>query len=259
MGKSTLTASLMEDARWAPCHYYDYDESRPAIPQYFGPGGPGRHIEVEPGEFEDLMAHMERTEAAARAGECNSLVWDGFSAFYSDDIGLEGAANPDKVKAGGNIALKLRVAPSSRLNALLAKMRRIKAVAKSRDFLVVVTAHSKEIGDIGSRTLVPDMSANAWQHLFRAAPVVMRLDRYSGQPPTLIFEDPKSEFHRIKDPHVLAYLKAVQSNPAKMAGMRSIPGLVALMEHGERKAAAKFAADHAPKPPADEPATTTSA
>ena len=258
MGKSTLTASVMDDPRWTPCHYYDYDESRPSIAKYFGDGGPGVHIEVQPGDWSDLMRHMDETERAAAAGECNAMVWDGFSAYYRDDLGLEAAANPDKVQAGGNVAMKLRVAPSQRLGAMLAKMRRIKAVAKSPDFIVIVTAHSKEIGDVNSRSLVPDMSANAWQQLFRLAPVVMRLDRFSGQPPSLIFEDIRSEFHRIKDPNALAYIRAIQHDAAKMAKMRTIPGLVGLLEHGEKKAAAKFAADHAPKPPAAEPAPTTS-
>jgi hypothetical protein len=95
-------------------------------------------------------------------------------------------------------------------------------------------------------------------HVPGVAPVVMRLDRFSGQPPSLIFEDIKSEFHRIKDPNALAYIRAIQHDAAKMAKMRTIPGLVGLLEHGERKAAQKFAADHTPKPPATEPVPTTS-
>jgi hypothetical protein len=258
MGKTTLAASVMDDPRWCPCDFYDYDESAPAVAKYFGQGGPGRLIEVQPGDWGDLMRRMAETERRAVAGEIGALVWEGLSAYFRDDLGLEAAEHPDAIEAGGNTALKLRVAPMSRLGAIVAMVRRIKARAKRSDFVVILTAHSKEMGDMSTRELVPDMSRNAWQQLFRLAPVVLRPDRVGNGAPRIVFEDLKHEYHRIKDPNALAYFRQISQarDEAKLARMRTIPGLVGLLEHCERTAQADLAAKLAPSPAA-EPTTST--
>lgn len=261
-GKSTLVSTLMdppEDGRrsWAPCDYYDYDESAPSIAKYFGASSPNRLITVGPDDWHGLQRAMAESLRRAERGEIRSLVWDGLSAYYTDDCGIAAFDNPDAIAAGGNAALKTRVAPSTRLGAVVAMLRKIKARAKHDDFLVVVTAHSKVIGDMNSRDLAPDMAENAWGKLFRLAEVTVQLERTGGKPPRLLYKDPEHKIRRIKNPGALAYFDKIHAdrNEARIAQMRTIPGLVGLLEHSEGRAAA---AEDERRAAADTPAPTTS-
>lgn len=249
-GKSTLVSTLMDQGprSWSPCDYYDYDESAPSIARYFGAASGNNLITVGPDDWHGLQRAMAESLKRAERGEIRALVWDGLSAYYTDDCGIAAFDNPDAIAAGGNAALKTRVAPSSRLGAILAMLRKIKARAKHDDFLVIVTAHSKQIGDMGSPELAPDMAENAWAKLFRLAEVTVQLERTGDRPPRLLYKDPEHRIRRIKNPGALAYFDKIHADKdaTRIAQMRTIPGLVGLLEHSEGKAAAAEDARRAP-------------
>lgn len=245
-GKSTLVSSLMSPAKdglrsWTPCDYYDYDESAPSITRHFGPASPNRLITVGPADWRGLQKAMAESLKRAESGEIRSLVWDGLSAYYTDDCGIEAFDHPDAITAGGNAALRTRISPANRLGAILAMLRKIKDRAKHDDFLVIVTAHAKRAGSMDDPVLAPDMAGNAWLRLFRLCECVFQLERKGSNAPSLLYKDPAHETRRIKNPGALAYFDLLHSDARKhadkIAQMRTIPGLVALLEHCEGKAA----------------------
>lgn len=242
-GKSTMLASAMEPGpkgeppRWGAVDYYDYDNSSTSIAKYFREGGPGRLIEVIPGEWEHLNNALAESVRRAQRGEIDAIVFDGLSQWYRDDLGLEAAKKPEAIEAGGNAALKTRVPSANKLGAIVAMLHRASKIAKRRDFLVLISAHTKEAGDMNSREIVPDMPRNQWAFLYRLCEVVIELVRVGGGAPRVVYTDVKHENHRIKNPDALAYFNAIQGDEAKKANMRTVPGLVRLLEHVEAKAA----------------------
>jgi len=249
-GKSTFLATAMDPGpngaspRWGAVDYYDYDNSSPSIAKYFRDGGPGRHIEVIPGEWEALNNSLKQSVLRAQRGEIDAIVFDGLSQWYRDDLGLEGAKHPEAIDAGGNASLKTRVPSSNRLGTIVAMLHRVSKIAKRKDFLVLITVHTKEQGDMNAREIVPDISTNQWMFLYRLCEVVIELQRVGGGAPRVIYKDAKHQFHRIKNPDALAYFDKIHAarDEARIAQMRTIPGLVGLLEHVEAKAA-KAAAD----------------
>ena len=246
MGKSTLVSSLMDPPTeglrsWSPCDYYDYDESAGSIMHHFGPSSPNRLITVGPADWRGLQKAMAESLKRAERGDIRALVWDGLSAYYTDDCGIEAFEHPDAVAAGGNAALRTRINPATRLGAILGMLRMIKARAKHDDFLVIITAHAKRVGSMDDPELGPDMAYNAWIRLFRLCEFVVQLERKGANPPTLLYKDSAHETRRIKNPGALAYFDRLHADPRKhadkIAKMRSIPGLVSLLEHCEGRAA----------------------
>ncbi len=245
-----MLASVMDEqadgspSRWAMVDYYDYDKSATSIARYFRPGGPGNLMTIAPGDWPSLARKMQASEQRARKGEIGALVFDGLSAWYRDDLGLEAAANPEAIDAGGNAALKTRVPSANRLGAIVAMLNKISAVAARPDFLTLITVHTKEQGDMSTRELVPDMPRNQWAFLFRVGEVVLQLSRTGNGPPRVTYKDALHEHHRVKNPDALKYFDAIHANrdEAKIAKMRTVPGLVGLLEHVEAKAAAAAAA-----------------
>lgn len=235
MGKSTLAATVMERPSLRRCAYFDYDKSATSIAKYFGESGYGELIEVDAGQsgWSSLMRELTAVQSAARKGEINSIVFDGLSAMYMDDVGIEQADHPDEVEAGGNAAMRLRGPPSSRLNAVTAKLNQISREALAPDFTVVLTAHAKMLGEMNARYAVPDMSENAWIRVFRFAELVLELVRVNNDPPRYIYKDPQHQYHRVKNAAMLAEFDKLAGNKAEMAKLVNIPNLLDLAEKHE--------------------------
>jgi hypothetical protein len=244
MGKTTFAASLMERPDMRRCAYFDFDNSAEAVPQYFGAGGPGEAIEVTAGAdgWAKCMREFLRVRRACIAGEFNSLIFDGLSAYYMDDVGLVAAEHPDEVDKGDSEAKKLRAISADRLNAICSMINTCQKLAKSPNFTVVLTAHAKQTGAMGSQYDMPDMSVNGWRRVSRLAQVWIEFKRKSGAP-TLLYQDPDNLYRRIKSPGALAYLKA---NPKAIQELRTLPDFLGLLEAAESHAQAKAAATSNP-------------
>jgi len=239
MGKTTFAASLMQRPDMRRCAYFDFDNSAEAVPQYFGPGGPGEPIEVSAGAegWSKVMREFLRVRRGCRSGDFNSLIFDGLSAFYMDDVGLVAAEHPDEVDKGDSEAKKLRAISADRLNAICSMINACQREAKSPSFTVVLTAHAKQSGAMGSQFDMPDMSVNAWRRISRLAQTWIEFKRKSGAP-TLLYQDPDNLYRRIKSPGALAYLKA---NPKAIQELKTLPDLLGLFEAAEAHAQAKAA------------------
>jgi hypothetical protein len=110
--------------------------------------------------------------------------------------------------------------------------------AKNPDFMTVFTAHAKEQGIGDDRTTVPDMSRNTWKQLVRECEVVVELRRTPRKAPKLIYSSTSGDLvlARINNPNALTYFDKIHAarDEDKIARMRTLPGLVGLLEHGER-------------------------
>jgi len=251
-GKSTFAATMMDlkrdkagvvagPARWPRVDWFNLDKpGKGSIAQYFGEGSQARFIEVPPGDWRPLAAAMAESTRRAKRGDIDAIVVEGLSVYYSNDAGLAALENPDAVTAGGNHSRALYKAPRQRLDAILAGAFTASAVAKSEDFLLVLTAHAKEVGDGEQRKVVPDVSRNVWRHFVRLCEVVLELNRHPGRPPTLTYKRKEDDLvlARVNTPGALAFLDKIHAarDEAQISKMRTIPGLVALLDHAERKA-----------------------
>lgn len=268
-GKSTFAASLLQSQangkpRWPRVDWYNFDKPGvSAVAEHFGEGSTVRLIEIEAGDWPTLTAALAESTARAVAGEIDAVVVEGLAIYYSDDVGFAALDNPNAVDAGGNSARALYKAPRMRLDAMLAGFRRIGVRAANPDFLTIYTAHAKEVGegsDKSPRRRVPDMSRNVWEHFVRLCEVVIELRREPGQPPRLVYSRKEDDqvLARINNPRARDFFDRIHANwdEAKIAKMRTIPGLVSLIEHGESKAQAEHAERTKPKAaPTDTAAT----
>jgi hypothetical protein len=247
-GKSTFAASLMDKTeaqgdkpeqppRWPRVAWINLDKPGVgSIARYFGEGSGARLI--EPRDWTAIARVLMECEKWAARGEIDALVVEGLSVYYGDDVGRAALENPEAVAAGGNAVRSLYKAPKLRLQAMLAGVRGISKAAKSDDFVTVLTAHTKEVGE--DHVQFPDMSRNAWKQLVRLCEVVIELKRPPGnRPPRLIYKRQEEDLllARINNADALAYMDKIHAerNEARIAQMRTLPGLISLLEHGERR------------------------
>lgn len=261
-GKSTFAASLMAQipqpdgakvpARWPRVFWLNLDKPGVgSVAGYFREGTGARL--VEPKDWDGIASALAEAKRLAARGEIDALVVEGLSVYYSDDVGDAALENPDAVTAGGNAMRGLYKAPKMRLQAILSGIRGASKRAKSDDFVVVLTAHAKEVGE--DRTLFPDVSRNAWRQFVRLCEVVLFLKRPVGKAPKITYKLEIDDLlcARVNNDDALRFFDKIHAkhNEQALERMRTIPGLVALLDGAERQKQ-KRAADAAA------PATTTS-
>lgn len=256
VGKSTFAATIMDPpapgkpARWPRVAWINLDKPGAGpIARYFRPGsGATFH---EPPDFEAAASVLVQAISRAKRGEIDALVIEGLSVFYSDDAGMEGLEHPDAIAAGGNAARGLYKAPAQRLGSLMAGIRQIGKLAKNPDFMTILTVHAKEVGDGTDRRQVPDCSRTMWDRTSRLCGVILHLTRVPGKAPKLTYKRVEDDLllARLNDDNATAYFDKIHASrdEAALAQMRTVPGIVALLEASERQQmAAAAAAD--PKP-----------
>lgn len=251
-GKSTLAATLMapitqrdgttRPARWPRVHWYNLDKPGVgSIAGYFREGTGARLFEFDIEDWEGLANALRESAEVAKRGDLDAIVLEGLSVRYRDDVGLAALDKPAAITAGGNATRGLYKEPTLKLEAVIAGVRRVSTRAKNPDFVTVLTAHAKEIGD-GSkdnpRKTVPDASRNAWKQFVRLCEVVFKLKRKPKQPPEITYSsvDDDMVLARINNDQALAFFDQFHDarDAERLAQLRTMAGIVALLEHGER-------------------------
>lgn len=263
-GKSTFAASIMaaipqpngppKPARWPRVDWYNLDKPGVgSIAGYFREGTGARLIEIAPDDWSTLAFALGESAQRAKSGDIDGLVVEGLAIYYRDNVGLAALDKPDAITAGGNATRALYKAPTLQLEAILAGLRRVSARAKNPDFLTVLTAHAKEIGegtDKNPRRRVPGVSRNAWSQFVSLCEVVIELKRPPRGAPGITYSRAEDEMvlARVNNDDALAYLDRIHADKNKdaIAQMRTLPGLIALLEHGERAKQKRAAAADAP-------------
>jgi hypothetical protein len=259
-GKTTLAMTLASDPtdpRWRWVALVDGDQSASSVSHLFADPAVARHFKVKL-EWMAFIRALDALLPAVASGECGAVVIEGLCPLYDYLYGLECAANPDAVAAGGNTALKLRVKPAAYLRAVHSALTRLEQAApEDSGFVMVITMHAKKTSQMGSTTdtWAPDLSDGVWDEIWRLTPVAVELDRFGDGAPRIVFEDPTHKIRRIKNSVVRDEMRRLVASgrPEDLRKFSTLPAFLDMHNGAERFAAkqqiAKQAAADKPAPP----------
>lgn len=268
-GKTTLAMTLASDptdTRWRWVALVDGDESASSVSHLFADPAVARHFPI-PLDWRAFIRALDALLPAVASGECGAVVIEGLCPLYDYLYGLECAANPKEIEAGGNAALRLRVKPAAFLRAVHSAITRLyQAAPEDGGFVCVITMHAKKTSQMGTAdTWAPDLSDGVWDEIWRLTPIAVELDRFGDGAPRIVFEDPAHKIRRVKNAVARDELRRLQASgkPEDLKKFSTLPAFLGLISGAERfaarqqlarqSAADKAAAPVTPAPAADPP------
>lgn len=242
-GKTTLAMTLASDptdARFRWVALVDGDESSSSVSHLFADPQVARHFKVKL-EWQAFIRALDALLPAVAAGECGAVVIEGLCPLYDYLYGIECAANPKEIEAGGNAALRLRVKPAAYLRAVHSAITRLyQAAPDDGGFVCVITMHAKKTSQMGAaETWAPDLSDGVWDEIWRLTPIAVELDRFGDGAPRIVFEDATHKIRRIKNAVVRDEMRRLQASgrPEDLRKFSTLPAFLDLHTGAERFAA----------------------